>query len=190
MVLESTTDSLDRGRTNVRGRVHELPVLAAGLADDAGVREVVVDVERNVLPERLEDVGRAGEVETGKVPVLEDLRTRQDGSVPAWGSQSNRTRRTLAVSLMVASPLGVGRNWMTFLGSPASRRIWKTIQDAYAAPGEGFQRRTFPTRAGAPTRFPPMAVKLNGVTAKTKPSRARYSTRLRDELGACQLGKP
>jgi hypothetical protein len=32
--------------------------------------------------------------------------------------------------------------------------------------------------AGAKTRFPPMAVKLKGVTARTNPSRGRYSVRL------------
>ena len=31
-----------------------------------------------------------------------------------------------------------------------------------------------------PGRLPPIAVKLNGETASMKPSRARYSTRLRD----------
>jgi hypothetical protein len=31
--------------------------------------------------------------------------------------------------------------------------------------GEGFQTRTFPTRAGAPTRLPEMAVKLRTVSA-------------------------
>jgi hypothetical protein len=31
--------------------------------------------------------------------------------------------------------------------------------------------------AGAVGRLPPMAVKLKGVTAKTKPSRGRYSMR-------------
>lgn len=37
------------------------------------------------------------------------------------------------------------------------------------------------------TRFPPIAVKLKGETAKTKPSRARYSVRLgRDEYSKSQ----
>jgi hypothetical protein len=47
--------------------------------------------------------------------------------------------------------------------------------------GEGFQRQTLPTMTGAPTRLPPMAVKLNGVTARMKPSSARYSVRLKGE---------
>lgn len=33
-----------------------------------------------------------------------------------------------------------------------------------------------------PGRFPPMAVKLNGETARTKPSRGRYSTRLGQQM--------
>jgi len=41
-------------------------------------------------------------------------------------------------------------------------------------------------RSLLPGRFPPIAVKLNGETARTKPSRARYSVRLwvDDQLGA------
>ena len=37
----------------------------------------------------------------------------------------------------------------------------------------GFHRTTLPIKAGAVGRFPAMDVKLNGVTAKTKPSRGR-----------------
>ena len=74
LVLERSTDGLDGGRAHVGGRVHELPVLATGLTNDARVREVVVDVLRNVLPERLEDVRRASEVQSGKVLVLDNLR--------------------------------------------------------------------------------------------------------------------
>ena len=37
----------------------------------------------------------------------------------------------------------------------------------------GFQTTVLPIKAGAVGRLPPMAVKLNGVTAKTKPSRGR-----------------
>jgi hypothetical protein len=46
------------------------------------------------------------------------------------------------------------------------------------AAGDGFQSTTLPINAGAAGRLPPMAVKLNGDTAYTKPSRGRYSTRL------------
>ena len=35
----------------------------------------------------------------------------------------------------------------------------------------------FPISAGEPLRLPPIAVKLNGLTAKTKPSSGRYSIR-------------
>src|SRR3954464_1769202 len=44
------------------------------------------------------------------------------------------------------------------------------------AESEGFHTTTFPIKAGAPGRLPAIAVKLNGVTAYTKPSRGRYST--------------
>src|SRR5919201_6415079 len=41
----------------------------------------------------------------------------------------------------------------------------------------GFQTTVLPIIAGAVGRFPAMAVKLKGVTAKTKPSSGRYSMR-------------
>ena len=45
----------------------------------------------------------------------------------------------------------------------------------YVAVDECFHTTTFPTRAGAPARLPPMAVKLKGETARTNPSRGRCS---------------
>ncbi len=47
----------------------------------------------------------------------------------------------------------------------------------YTAVEAGFQSTVLPIIAGAVGRLPAIEVKLNGVTAKTKPSRARYSTR-------------
>ena len=49
-------------------------------------------------------------------------------------------------------------------------RVHKIALDA------GFQTTVLPMSAGAVGRFPPMAVKLNGVTAYTNPSSGRYST--------------
>jgi hypothetical protein len=40
----------------------------------------------------------------------------------------------------------------------------------------GFQTTVLPINAGLPVRLPPIAVKLNGLTAKTKPSSGRYSS--------------
>ena len=39
----------------------------------------------------------------------------------------------------------------------------------------GFHTTVLPISAALPGRFPPIAVKLNGVTAKTNPSSGRYS---------------
>ena len=47
----------------------------------------------------------------------------------------------------------------------------------YAAVDAGFQTTVLPIIAGDVVRLPPMAVKLNGLTAKTKPSSGRYSMR-------------
>jgi len=45
----------------------------------------------------------------------------------------------------------------------------------YTALLAGFQIATFPIRAGADGRFAAILVKLNGVTAKTNPSKGRCS---------------
>jgi hypothetical protein len=50
----------------------------------------------------------------------------------------------------------------------------------------GFQTTVFPISAGEVVRFAPIAVKLNGLMAKTKPSRGRYSNRFQtpvEEMG-------
>jgi hypothetical protein len=41
----------------------------------------------------------------------------------------------------------------------------------------------FPISAGDDERFPPMQVKLKGLTAKTKPSSGRYSMRFQIPVG-------
>jgi hypothetical protein len=46
-----------------------------------------------------------------------------------------------------------------------------------AAVDAGFQTTVLPISAALVGRFAPIAVKLNGVTAKTKPSSGRYSIR-------------
>jgi hypothetical protein len=40
----------------------------------------------------------------------------------------------------------------------------------------GFQITVLPISAGEVERFPPIAVKLNGLTASTNPSSGRYSS--------------
>src|SRR5919112_620612 len=62
LVLERSANDRGRNGVDVRGRVRDDEVLAAGLADDA--RVVVVRRIRDVLPDRpphpVEDTGRAG----------------------------------------------------------------------------------------------------------------------------------
>ena len=50
----------------------------------------------------------------------------------------------------------------------------------------GFQTTVLPISAGEVVRLAPMAVKLNGLIASTKPSSGRYSSRFHtpgDEIG-------
>ena len=58
-----------------------------------------------------------------------------------------------------------GTKLITPSGRPASRRIWKTNQLERIAVCDGFHTTVLPISAGAVGRLPPMAVKLNGVTA-------------------------
>src|ERR671939_260556 len=72
---------------------------------------------------------------------------------------------------------GPGTKFTTPGGSPAATRSFITYQLEKIDDEAGFQRTVLPMRAGAVGRFAAMEVKLKGVTAKTKPSSGRYSTR-------------
>ena len=64
---------------------------------------------------------------------------------------------------------------MTPGGSPASMSSCIVYHAERIAEPAGFQTDVPPMSAGAVGRFPPMAVKLNGVTAYTNPSSPRRS---------------
>ena len=80
-----------------------------------------------------------------------------------------------------------GTKFMTPSGTPASRRILKTVQLDSVAVSEGFQRTTFPISAGEAERFPPMAVKLKGLMLATNPSRP-LKTSLFHTRWECRVG--
>ncbi len=65
---------------------------------------------------------------------------------------------------------------MTPGGRPAASSSFSTYQFDRIEVEAGFQSTVLPINAGALGRLAPIAVKLNGVTAKTKPSSGRYST--------------
>lgn len=67
--------------------MHELKVLAARLADQARVRQVVVHLVRNLLPQVLEDVSRTREVQPGKHAVRDDLVDELDRRVAVRARQ-------------------------------------------------------------------------------------------------------
>jgi hypothetical protein len=58
-------------------------------------------------------------------------------------------------------------------GSPAASRTCISRQQDSALVVAGFQTTVLPMNAGAVGRLSPIEVKLNGVTAKTKPSSGR-----------------
>src|SRR5512133_1019955 len=67
LVLERAAQDRCGDRLDVRARMGDDEVLATGLADDAWVIAVAVDVLADGLPDRVEDLGRAGEVDAGEV---------------------------------------------------------------------------------------------------------------------------
>src|SRR5437763_7521854 len=71
LVLERAADDRGRDRLHVRGWVRDDEVLAPGLADDARVVPVPVDVRADLLPHRVEDSSRAGEVDAREVRARE-----------------------------------------------------------------------------------------------------------------------
>ncbi|KAI3479488.1 hypothetical protein L1887_58446 [Cichorium endivia] len=71
LVLEGGADGLGDGGVDVGRLVDHVEVLAAGLADEARVAAVLVEVVADLLPELAEDVGGAGEVEAGELAVVD-----------------------------------------------------------------------------------------------------------------------
>ena len=55
------------------------------------------------------------------------------------------------------------------LGTPASSKIWKNSHAALVVVVAGFHSITLPIMAAPVARLPPIAVKLNGLIAATKP---------------------
>src|SRR5262245_53022334 len=87
------------------------------------------------------------------------------------------------------SPIALPRPYTRLItpgGRPAASKIRITKYAEYEAVEAGFQITVLPISAGDADRLPPIAVKLNGVTANTKPSSGRYSMRFHtpcDERG-------
>ena len=92
LVLERAAHDRRRNRVDVRGRVGDDEVLAAGLADDPRVVAVVADVRADRLPHRVEDARRAGEVNACEVFAREggvsDRRARSVDEVDHAGRQA------------------------------------------------------------------------------------------------------
>src|SRR5689334_18168334 len=70
-----------------------------------------------------------------------------------------------------------GTKFTTPGGSPAASSSFRMNQFEKTVLDAGFHSTVFPMSAGAVGRFAAIDVKLKGVTAKTKPSSGRYSTR-------------
>ena len=121
--------------------VRDDEVLAAGLADDARIRCGSCDmIAPIVFHIALKTVGAAGEVHAGEIAMGEQ-RVRDHRRVAGHEVDDARRQARLLEQLHEV------------VGARASR------VDA------GFQTTVLPISAGAVGRLPPMAVKLNGVTA-------------------------
>src|SRR5688572_26840031 len=86
-----------------------------------------------------------------------------------------RSRWASTVSPTVAG--WPGTKLMTPGGRPAACSSSMITEPDSTAVEAGFHTTVLPHSAGAVGRLPAIEVKLNGVTANTKPSSGRYSTR-------------
>ena len=129
-----------RSDVGVGGGVGDDEVLAAGLADDAGVGAVAGDVLADGAPQVLERRGGPGEVDA----------RRGRG---CWSATAETSR---------PSP---GSMLITPGGMPASSSSSIVRCAATCWVGDGFQTTVLPMSAGAVGRLPAIAVKLNGVIA-------------------------
>src|SRR5262249_16722242 len=86
---------------------------------------------------------------------------------PARSSWFNTVSEIIAAS--------AGRKLITPGGIPAASNSLYVYHELSTAVVAGFQSTVLPMSAGDDERLPPIAVKLNGVTANTNPSSARYS---------------
>ena len=92
----------------------------------------------------------------------------------------------LASAVSPSSAPGPKTRLITPGGRPASSRMRSVYQAESACVDAGFQTTVLPMSAGEVVRLAPIAVKLNGLTAKTNPSSARYSRRFQtpgEEIG-------
>ena len=78
---------------------------------------------------------------------------------------------------------------ITPAGNPASIKISITTLAENIWLSAAFQTTVLPMSAGVAGRFPAIAVKLKGVTAKTKPSNGLYSSlfHIPGALSGCSL---
>ncbi len=72
LILVAAADDRGRERAWIRRRVREDEVLAAGLADEPRVAAVAIEVVADALPHHPEHIGRAGEVDTCELGMIED----------------------------------------------------------------------------------------------------------------------
>jgi hypothetical protein len=79
LVLVGSANHPDGERIHIGACVRQYEVLAPGLAHDARVTRVAVQVGSDLLPEALEHRGRAGEVDAGEPPVGEQDLAHLDG---------------------------------------------------------------------------------------------------------------
>src|SRR3954453_5465001 len=116
------------------------------------------------------------------LPIVRQIEWKTPVEPVKWTPASSGLARAAAP---ISAP-GPNTRLITPGGSPASSRIRIVIQAESAWVEAGFQTTVLPIIAGEVVRLAPIAVKLNGLIAKTNPSSARYSIRFQtpaDETG-------
>ena len=157
LVLERAAHERDGERVGLGGRMCEDEILAAGFADETRIRFVARDALADAAPDRLEDRRRAREMDAREI-WMHNARIRDARAVAVHDVDDARrkTRRFEELHRVVR------RERLILRGLPHD-------DVAHERAGVG--------------RFPAIAVKLNGVTARTKPSSGRSSSELRKPSG-------
>lgn len=108
LVFKGSTDALRHHHIGVGRLVDHVEVLATSLTNNAGVAAVLVEVRRDLLPQRTEDVGRAREVQASELAVID--RSADDRLGVTRDELDDTSRHTGLAQDLVHDVVGVDRH--------------------------------------------------------------------------------
>ena len=154
-----------------RTLMYNMEVLAASLTHDSRVSLVLIQICSNVLPKLLEYMGRSSKVKTCERRVRDSLSDNF-----RWGSwdKLDDSRGDAGLCEYLVNDV------VRVSGSRRRLPDYDIADQCGCCDSIKMSWSSYDSNTChlLPGRLPPIAVKLNGDTASTKPSSARYSTRL------------